>query len=335
MRRCSVCSRRAERTLRLPVSPAPVPYAGGEHPLLILLTIAFSIIVYFVYAALGSAMPRAGGDYVFETRTLNRVVGFAIPWGSNLIFWLVFAARGPTSPTLWDSSRSECVRERGRGVLAGDPSRRHHRRPCDTRHAVGARRLRLLHVQVRAALHHDPVRGHRDGDDDHHVPGEVERRLRPGLQLLQRRDRDHLPGCSAAAVENGYAPAAFNLRNTLVWFVVLAGIMPFTMFAAQGMLGEVKAASNLEPALQGVPVPRSLHGHRHPAHAVAADAACRRQRSSSTSTPRPTRAGAVAPPSRPTSTSSRRCSRPASWVVVLISLGFIGGGFGSSPAWPS
>ena len=39
-------------------------------------------------------MPRAGGDFVFETRTISRVIGFAIPWASNLCFWLVFPTTG-------------------------------------------------------------------------------------------------------------------------------------------------------------------------------------------------------------------------------------------------
>src|SRR4030067_3612184 len=50
----------------------PFPQAlspGVNVPLLIVLTLALGLLVYFAYAALGSALPRAGGDYVYETRT--------------------------------------------------------------------------------------------------------------------------------------------------------------------------------------------------------------------------------------------------------------------------
>ena len=51
--------------------PQYLKHQGVSIPALTLVTFAFSVIVYFVYAALGSAMPRAGGDFVFETRTIT------------------------------------------------------------------------------------------------------------------------------------------------------------------------------------------------------------------------------------------------------------------------
>ena len=53
---------------------------GISIPLMLVLTLAFAVVVYFVYAALGSAMPRAGGDYLFQSRTLHPLVGFTVPW---------------------------------------------------------------------------------------------------------------------------------------------------------------------------------------------------------------------------------------------------------------
>ena len=44
--------------------------------------------IYFVYAGLGSAMPRAGGDYVFESRSLNPFVGFVVPMTCQVLAFL-------------------------------------------------------------------------------------------------------------------------------------------------------------------------------------------------------------------------------------------------------
>src|SRR6202044_829912 len=50
---------------------------------------------------------------------------------------------------------------------------------------------------------------------------------------------------AVAAAKAGYHPPGFNLGHTLIWMAVLAGVIPYTMFAAQGLLGEVKGARNM------------------------------------------------------------------------------------------
>ena len=62
--------------------------------LLILFSLIYAVVVYFVYAAMGSAMPRAGGDYLFESRSLHPAIGFVVPWACQLLFWLAFPASG-------------------------------------------------------------------------------------------------------------------------------------------------------------------------------------------------------------------------------------------------
>ena len=44
----------------------------------ILITGFFTAFLAVVYAGLASAMPRTGGDYIFQTRTIGSWVGFAI-----------------------------------------------------------------------------------------------------------------------------------------------------------------------------------------------------------------------------------------------------------------
>src|SRR5947209_10184165 len=75
----------------------PIPQfasPGISVPLMLVFTLLLGVVVYFVYAALGSAMPRAGGDYLYESRTLHPLVGFTVPWACQLLFWLAFPASG-------------------------------------------------------------------------------------------------------------------------------------------------------------------------------------------------------------------------------------------------
>jgi amino acid transporter len=50
---------------------------------------------------------------------------------------------------------------------------------------------------------------------------------------------------AAAAAKAGYHSPSFSLGHTLIWVAVLAAYVPYTMFSAQGLLGEVKGARNM------------------------------------------------------------------------------------------
>jgi amino acid transporter len=49
---------------------------------------------------------------------------------------------------------------------------------------------------------------------------------------------------AAAAAKAGYVDHGISIGKTLLWCCPLGGLVAYTMFAAQGMLGEVKQASN-------------------------------------------------------------------------------------------
>jgi len=53
-------------------------YPGASVTLGILITGLITAFLAFVYAGLAAAMPRTGGDYVFQSRTLRSWIGFAI-----------------------------------------------------------------------------------------------------------------------------------------------------------------------------------------------------------------------------------------------------------------
>src|SRR5512136_316712 len=64
-------------------------YLGGSLATGVVIGAAFTIFEVIVYASLISAMPRAGGDYVWQSRILNRAIGFILAvTGWWFILWL-------------------------------------------------------------------------------------------------------------------------------------------------------------------------------------------------------------------------------------------------------
>ena len=64
-------------------------YLGGSLATGVVLGAIFTIFEVIVYASLISAMPRAGGDYVWQSRILNRGLGFVLSvTGWWFILWL-------------------------------------------------------------------------------------------------------------------------------------------------------------------------------------------------------------------------------------------------------
>src|SRR2546427_10366393 len=69
-------------------------YPGASIWLGIFITGVFTGFLAFVYAGLASAMPRTGGDYVFQSRTLRPWLGFAIFLTMIIRFFLQWQALG-------------------------------------------------------------------------------------------------------------------------------------------------------------------------------------------------------------------------------------------------
>jgi amino acid transporter len=64
-------------------------YLGGSLATGVVLGALFTIFEVIVYASLISAMPRAGGDYVWQSRLLNRGLGFIL---SVTGWWFILLA---------------------------------------------------------------------------------------------------------------------------------------------------------------------------------------------------------------------------------------------------
>jgi amino acid transporter len=70
--------------------PAVLP--GGDIGLGILTTVLAAVPFYVVVSMLASSMPRAGGDYVWQSRVLNPAVGFAATFSAWAVWQWFFSA---------------------------------------------------------------------------------------------------------------------------------------------------------------------------------------------------------------------------------------------------
>jgi amino acid transporter len=133
----------------------------------------------------------------------------------------------------------------------------------------------------------------------------------------------------ASALQAGYVSTGFSLKSTLIWIAVLAGTIPFSMFAAQGMLGEVKEASNFGRLYRAFMFPGALMAIGMLLipwlllqHIVGTEFLNQYATAFAN--------GTVSPTYSPNINIFTEMMSTSKWVVLLISLGFIGGGFGIS-----
>jgi amino acid transporter len=71
----------------------PAFYPGADLGVSMILTVALTVFVALLYWTFSVSMPRSGGDYVFMTRSLNPLIGFAFNWGFTL-FYLWYGSYG-------------------------------------------------------------------------------------------------------------------------------------------------------------------------------------------------------------------------------------------------
>jgi APA family basic amino acid/polyamine antiporter len=240
--------------------PAPQFVSPGiSIPLMLVFTLLLGVVVYFVYAALGSAMPRAGGDYLYESRTLHPLVGFTVPWACQLLFWLAFPASGAYVVTTFGlvpifqafgatGVESWLLTETGTFIVSGVVVIM-----CWLLTVYGLRVYRpvqryvLVPAIVIATLTIICLLVANLGTNFQH-----------SFNHFQAGTGITAASVKAAAVKNGYRPAGFNLGHTLEWVAVLAAYVPYTMYSAQGLLGEVKHANSLRRLFTAFFVPGAI-----------------------------------------------------------------------------
>jgi basic amino acid/polyamine antiporter, APA family len=300
----------------------------------ILFTIAFSAITYFVYAGVGSAMPRAGGDYLYETRTLGRygrVFGFSIPWMCQVLAWLLFPITGAyVVNTLGLIPMMHALGLEGAASWLGT--------------AFGGYMVCVAFVIVSYALTVFGLKAYRRAVAWVMVPFIVIGALTL-IGVLAVKWNANFPAAfnaynSGSGITYESIPAiaakvgvstSFSLKSTVIWLSVYFGLIPYTMYAAQGMLGEVKSASNFSRLLVAFTIPGFILGFimllgpwlllTHVAGGTWLSQFAIAYAS-----------GSIAPNYNPNINVFVEMLATSKVIGVLIALGFIGGGFGVGSA---
>lgn len=240
--------------------PENMFYAPGANlTMALVLGLLLSVPLYIVYAGLGSAMPRAGGDYVFQSRSLHPGIGFGIDLGWNVIldfgigaavgalvastsgFSTVFLQLGYStgSQQLIDVG-SWCATPWGSftaGLVGGII-------PATLIVLAGPKYFRGLQKYVI-------------------LPGFVITPIGMSLLFLTTThagfvasfnawglkvagDPDLYDTVMKSAVAAGYQTPAVSLRETLVTMLLTFSYVVYSVASAMGLLGEVKKASNFK-----------------------------------------------------------------------------------------
>jgi amino acid transporter len=237
--------------------PTPQGVSTGINiPVMLILGFLFAVLVYYVYAQLGAAMPRAGGDYLYESRGLTPSIGFVVPWACQVLFWLVFPSLGaygvstlglvPIADALGLDGVSSFLLEKD-GIFVVSvifvivgylltvfglaPYRKLQKYVLIPLLAVA---MVTIYVLLLVNLNTD---------------------FEAKFNAFHAGDEITVDGVRQAAREAGFEGASFNLGNTLIWIAVMAGVLPYTMYAAQGLLGEVRQGGNARKLFGAFAVP--------------------------------------------------------------------------------
>jgi basic amino acid/polyamine antiporter, APA family len=307
----------------VPQAASPGIYVFGTCAL----AFVVAVPIYFVYAAFGSAMPRAGGDYVYESRTIGPFLGFVVPMTCQVIAFLPFivsaalvAAQSGFAP-IFDAI--------GLHGLAADVATTKN----------GAFISVVVLTAIMFVINVLGLRVYRQIQRYVMIPMIILSVVTIYVLLfvnLGTSFESHFSSFSAPltaqdvhqkALAAGYQPSGYSFRNTVIWVTPLLALVPFSMFAAMGLLGEVRSANNLGRLFRAFLIPgfvvafvilgipylllQHIAGNQFLTEfAVALDA------------------GKIAPAYYPSVQAFLAMLSNSAPITILIALGFIVGGFG-------
>lgn len=234
--------------------PLPqVSLPGISLPLAAILVVLVMAPIFAAYAGIGSAMPRMGGDYLFQSRAIHPAVGFSFALAWQVVVWGVYTtAAGITAGSLalqpllfnlgmrWDSEGLTDA-----GTWFGSPDGIFI--CCLVALALAALTtvlgLRVYRTVQRWVLVPTYLisglilivllaRGH--GSFLSHFNGWHEQAL---------GESNYSGTVLDEARKAGFEGNDFSLKNTLLG-MTLFFVMVYVIWSAQGMLGEVKQASS-------------------------------------------------------------------------------------------
>lgn len=238
----------------------PIPQGtlpGLSVPLSALLAMVVMVPVYVLYAGLGSAMPRMGGDYLYQSRAIHPAVGFTFTFAWEVFMWVTFTTTGglvvstlALQPLLyhlgveWSSAALiDASNWFGGGdgllvttlVLAAAAF-------LTTIVGIGVYRKVQRAIIVPAILISNLVL--------------IVLLLRSHGSFLSNFDAFHSEALGQVgmadkvrAAAGGYDPPGFSLKNTIL-FISVTGLIWYVVFGAQGLLGEIKQAGSFSKLLK-------------------------------------------------------------------------------------
>ncbi|MFZ5631450.1 MAG: APC family permease [Bacillota bacterium] len=230
---------------------------GVSIPIALLLTILFVLPIYFVYAAFGSAMPRAGGDYLFQTRGLHPVIGFVFPTGWEILMWTSFTASGGfVLTTLGLVPMFDSI-----GNATGNNSFINAASWMGS--SNGTFIITLIATFLAFLICVSGMKTYVKIQRWILVPAILITNLFLIIVLIKVSPSDFQAAFNAfhakmmgdpdfyntilqAARDNAYQTPEFSWKSTLYFLPVSVGLMGYTVFSAQGILGEVKSANNFK-----------------------------------------------------------------------------------------
>jgi amino acid transporter len=237
----------------------PYPQAltpGANIPLIIIFGLVVGLFMWVVYAGFGSAMPRAGGDYLYQTRTLGRLVGFVVPWGCEVIFWLGFVTSG-----------AYVANSLGLAPLAGALG--WHSAATWLWTGTGGFVVTVVVISLSLLINVVGLRVYRQLQKFVILPLMALGVITILAVFLVKLNANFVHAFNtysagggitvaqvhAAALKAAYVAPKFSFYHTFVWVAVIGSVIPYTMFSAQGLLGEVKDAGNLRRLFTAFLVP--------------------------------------------------------------------------------
>jgi amino acid transporter len=226
---------------------------GLNVPLSVLIAMVLMIPVFALYAGLGSAMPRTGGDYLYQSRALHPMVGFSFTFAWEVIMWVTFTTTGGLvvstlgmQPLLFNLG----VNQDSKGLIDA----------ANWFGGVDGILITTLTISVLAFLVTIMGLGaYRKIQRTFIVPAIVISNVVLIILLLRSKDSfiekfnafhqkalgegDFYAKVQSAITDTGFQNPGFSLKYTFL-FLSITGITWYVVFAAQGLLGEAKKADN-------------------------------------------------------------------------------------------
>jgi APA family basic amino acid/polyamine antiporter len=226
---------------------------GLNVPIAVLIAMVLMVPVFALYAGLGSAMPRTGGDYLYQSRALHPLVGFSFTVSWEVLMWVTFTTTGGLvvstlgfQPLLYNLGLSW----ESKGLIDA----------ANWFGSVDGILITTLTISVLAFIVTIMGLGfYRKIQRTVIVPAIVISNIVLVILLLRSKESfiekfnayhqkalgesDFYGKVQATITDSGFQNPGFSLKYTLL-FLSITGITWYVVFAAQGLLGEAKKADN-------------------------------------------------------------------------------------------